>query len=331
MLHNHNTNNLLLRLIETWFHAGQTDLISCYWIYVTNVRPGFKTDFLLGWGKRSCAVLKYRVAQKPGKQTELAEELGVDQKTVWNHLKQLDYVHKKPRQDPHELTEAQAAKQVEICRQLLNNPLDNRFWKRIVTWDEKWVNHDRSKRWVPIGQTPPSVPKQNQFGKKIMICVWCNLEGILHFELVPNGRIRHQRSTLPRATWSSLRCAQLKSTQVLFVENALCFNRDNAKPHTARPKDQQQVWRIARCRSSAASSRRVQTLLHLTTVSSDQCSTLSKVADLSHSIKLKKHVKNFSIQSRRSATLTKSEACRSLAEGRGQWWSLFSRIVVVFE
>ena len=122
---------------------------------------------------------------------ELAEELGVDHKTVWNHLKQLGFVHKKPRQDPHELTEAQAAKRVEICRQLLNNPLDDRFWKRIVTSDEKWVylvNHDRSKRWVPKGQTPPSVPKQNQFGKKIMICVWWNFEGILHFELVPNGR-----------------------------------------------------------------------------------------------------------------------------------------------
>ena len=38
---------------------------------------------------------------------ELATELGVDQKTVWNHLQQLDFVHKKPRQDPHELTEAQ--------------------------------------------------------------------------------------------------------------------------------------------------------------------------------------------------------------------------------
>ncbi len=58
---------------------------------------------------------------------ELAEELGVDHKTVWNHLKQLGFVHKKPRQDPHELTEAQAAKRVELCRQLLNNSLDDRF------------------------------------------------------------------------------------------------------------------------------------------------------------------------------------------------------------
>ena len=166
---------------------------------------------------------------------ELAEELGVDQKTVWNHLKQLDYVHKKPRQDPHELTEAQAAKRVEICRQLLNNPLDDHFWKKIVTSDEKWVylvNHDRSKRWVLKGQTPPSVPKQNQFERKIMICVWWNFEGILHFELAPNGR----------AINVELYCEQLDRVYDALVEKhpslvrrkRALFQQGNTKPHTAR-------------------------------------------------------------------------------------------------
>lgn len=169
---------------------------------------------------------------------ELAAELGVDHKTVWNHLRQLDFVHKKPRQDPHELTEAQAAKRVEICRQLLNNPLDDRFWKRIVTSDEKWVylvNHDRSKRWVQKGQTPPSVPKQNQFGRKIMICVWWNFEGILHFELVPNGR----------AINAELYCEQLDRVYDALVEKypslvrrkRALFQHDNATPHPAYSPD----------------------------------------------------------------------------------------------
>ncbi|XP_029635077.1 histone-lysine N-methyltransferase SETMAR-like [Octopus sinensis] len=70
---------------------------------------------------------------------ELADELGVGKSTIHRHLRQLDFVHKKPRQDPHELTEAQANRRVEICRQLLSNPLDDWFWKRIVTSDEKWV------------------------------------------------------------------------------------------------------------------------------------------------------------------------------------------------
>jgi histone-lysine N-methyltransferase SETMAR len=166
---------------------------------------------------------------------ELAAELGVSHTTVLTHLHQLDFVHKKPRQDPHELTEAQANKRVEICRQLLQNPLNDRFWKRIVTSDEKWVflvNHDRSKRWTPKGQTPPSVPRQNRFGKKVMICVWWNFEGILHFELVPNGKSIN----------ADLYCEQLdrvydklaeKYPELVRRKRAL-FQQDNAKPHTAK-------------------------------------------------------------------------------------------------
>ena len=95
----------------------------------------------------------------------------------------MDFVHKKPRQDPYELTEAQAKRRVvEVCRQLLENLLDDQFWKRIVTSDEKWVylvNHNRQKQ---------RVPRQDRFSKKVMICVWWNFEGVLHFEPVPNGR-----------------------------------------------------------------------------------------------------------------------------------------------
>ncbi|CAF3604311.1 unnamed protein product [Rotaria socialis] len=122
---------------------------------------------------------------------ELASILGASShQTVLNLLHQMDFVHKKPRQDPYELTEAQAKHHVEVCRQLLENPLDDRFSKPIVTSDEKWVylvNHNRQKRWVPRGQNPPSVPRQNRFGKKVMICVWWNFEAVLHLELVPDG------------------------------------------------------------------------------------------------------------------------------------------------
>lgn len=167
---------------------------------------------------------------------ELMSLLGVSShQTVLNHLHQMDFVHKKPRQDPHELTEAQAKRRVEVCRQLLENPLDDRFWKRIVTSDEKWVylvNHNRQKRWVPRGQNPPSVPRQDHFGTKVMICVWWNFEGVLHFELVPNGR----------AVNAELYCQQLdrvydklkEKYPVLFRRERALFQQDNAKPHTAK-------------------------------------------------------------------------------------------------
>lgn len=68
---------------------------------------------------------------------DLAAELGISQRSVVYKLHQFQFVHKKPRQHPHVIAEAQAGKRVEVCRQLLNNPLNDLFWQRIVTSDEK--------------------------------------------------------------------------------------------------------------------------------------------------------------------------------------------------
>ncbi len=50
------------------------------------------------------------------------------------------------------------------------------------------VNRGRSKLWVPGDQNPPPVARQDRFGKKVMLCVWWNVDGVVHFELVPDGR-----------------------------------------------------------------------------------------------------------------------------------------------
>lgn len=136
--------------------------------------------------------LRAALEDEPSSSTrDLADEFGVCQTTIVDSLHKFGFVHKKPRQDPHELTEAEAMRRVEVCRQLLDNPLDDRFWKRIVTCDEKWVflvNHDRSRRWVPRDQSPSPVVRQDHFGKKVMLCVWWNVDGVVHFELIPDGR-----------------------------------------------------------------------------------------------------------------------------------------------
>ena len=49
-------------------------------------------------------------------------------------------------------------------------------------------NPTNRKQWVQQGQAAQAQVRQDRFGKKIMLCVWWNYEGILHFELVPEGR-----------------------------------------------------------------------------------------------------------------------------------------------
>ena len=120
----------------------------------------------------------------------LASELGTSKSTISCHLKSLGVRQIRPKQDPHDLTPQQAQRRLELCTKLLENPTDDRFWKRIVTGDEKWIffkNPDKEKQWVVPGGSAQSVVRQDRYGAKVMLCVWWNFEGIVHFELLRPG------------------------------------------------------------------------------------------------------------------------------------------------
>ena len=91
---------------------------------------------------------------------KLSAILGPSKGTMNRNLNQLGLVLKSPIQEPHELTDAQAQNEVKICQQLLSNPLDNRFWKRIFTDDEKLkflCYPSRKKQWVPRCEQAQSI------------------------------------------------------------------------------------------------------------------------------------------------------------------------------
>ena len=80
------------------------------------------------------------VARDPHSTTrELCVQFQASSSTISRHLRSNDVQHKQPRQDPHELSEPQAQQRIDTCKMLLQNPLDDRFWKRIITSDEKWI------------------------------------------------------------------------------------------------------------------------------------------------------------------------------------------------
>ena len=69
--------------------------------------------------------------------------------------------------------------------------MDGRFIRRIVTCDEKWVyyrNPDASKQCLGTRQPAKVMVKKNRFGPKVMLCVWWNFEGAIHWEFAPNRR-----------------------------------------------------------------------------------------------------------------------------------------------
>jgi histone-lysine N-methyltransferase SETMAR len=107
------------------------------------------------------------------------------------------------------------------------------FINRIVTGGEKWVlyvNKERKRQWLSPGQRPVLTAKPGLHPKKVMLCVWWDIKGVVHYEVLePNQTIT-----------AELYCEQLDClNQVLVSKRPALVNRkgvtlqhDNARPHT---------------------------------------------------------------------------------------------------
>lgn len=179
--------------------------------------------------------LREAVNANPGTSTRrLSDELGVSHMTAARHLHRIGKVHRSCRVVPHDLSAAQAQRRVEACIQLRTNPNDERFLKRIVTGDEKWVyyrNPDMRKQWLDPGQPANPVVKQKSFERKVMLCVWWNFEGVVHFELVPEGLAIN--AELYSQQLERMYAALGERYPALVNRKRVLLQQDNARPHTA--------------------------------------------------------------------------------------------------
>ena len=102
--------------------------------------------------------------RKSAKNTRrLLEELGVSKDTIHYQFKTFGQTYRSCRSVPHELTSQQAQRRVDICRQLFDNAMDDRFIRRIVPCEEKWVYYcipDASKQWFGPRQSAKDIVKK---------------------------------------------------------------------------------------------------------------------------------------------------------------------------
>lgn len=200
------------------------------------------------------AVLRAHVTKYPYASTrEMSSALGTSKNTINRHLHQLNFSNKTPRLHPHDLTAAQAQNRVDICKQLLENPCDDRFWRRIITGDEKWIiflrNPDKRRQWVPEGKKAKPVVRQVRFCQKVMLSVWWNFEGVVHFELIKDGRAVNgdlYSQQLDRV-YEVLKC------RYPGLINRKLLQHDNAPAHRAR-LTQDKIRDVERDRSFASPS-----------------------------------------------------------------------------
>jgi len=103
---------------------------------------------------------------------EIARELGIDHKTVLNHLHKVRYKKKLDVWIPHELNVRNMMDRINICDTLLKRNEIEPFLKRMITGDEKWITYDNSTRkrsWIKKGEKAQAIAKP---GLRKVICVW---------------------------------------------------------------------------------------------------------------------------------------------------------------
>ena len=165
----------------------------------------------------------------------LAEIHGASHMTMHRKLISMGKVNKKCREVPHSLTDEQAERRLMVCKQLLESPFDERFIKRIVTCDEKWIffnNPDRGRQWLSPGQSAESVVRQGRYDRKVMLCVWWNYKGLVHFELLKEGQTINSSLYSEQLERMLDRLEDLEPA--LVNRKRVLLQQDNAPAHTAK-------------------------------------------------------------------------------------------------
>lgn len=163
---------------------------------------------------------------------EIAAQLGVSQSTIVARLRSIGKVCKLDKWVPHQLSDFDRQRRAEAATSLLSFRRTTGWLDSIVTGDEKWVlyvNEKRRRSWVDADSQPQQQPKPGLHPRKVMLCVWWDVRGVVYYELLPRN------TTITAEVY----CTQLqkvaeKHKQLRPGHGRVRFLHDNARPHTAK-------------------------------------------------------------------------------------------------
>lgn len=179
---------------------------------------------------------------------ELAAQLDTTEATIDRHLWELGKVHKFGSWVPHELSENDKLQRFTTCTSLLSRQNREPFLERLVTGDEKWalyVNVRHKRQWLDPGEKPQSEVKADMHPKKVLLCIWWDVHGIIYYEFLDNNT----------TVTAELYCQQLERVQESLIKNrpalvnrsGVILLHDNARPHVSkmtRKKIQELGWEV---------------------------------------------------------------------------------------
>ena len=141
---------------------------------------------------------------------------------------------------------------------LIRNEIEP-FLKRVLTGDKK--NGSRTiigRSWIRDGEPSQTFAKRGLTPNKVMLCLRCDLKGIVHHELLPVGQTIGSQVYCGQQEW--LRKAVERKQPELNNRKGVVFHHENARPHTSlmtRQKLRELVWEILFHRWHHRSSRKM--------------------------------------------------------------------------
>nr|KAF6311923.1 hypothetical protein mPipKuh1_009110 [Pipistrellus kuhlii] len=111
------------------------------------------------------------------------------------------------------------------------------FLHQIMTGDEKWIyfeNPKHRKTWVDPCQLSTSTARPNCFGKKTMLCVWWDQEGVVYHELLKPGETvntDHYQQQIINLNHALI----IKQPEWVRRHSKVILLHDDAPSHTSKP------------------------------------------------------------------------------------------------
>ena len=122
------------------------------------------------------------------------------------------------------------------------------FLRQIVMGNEKWIlynNVERKRSWGKRNEPPPTTPKAGLHPKKVMLCIWWDWEGVLHYELLPENQTINSNKYCSQV--DQLKAALDEKRPDLVNRKRIIFHQDNAILHVSlmtRQKLLQLGWEV---------------------------------------------------------------------------------------
>ena len=139
---------------------------------------------------------------------------------------------------PCVLTEDQKATRVNISQELLDRvSVDENFLKTIVTGDETWVyGYDietkaQSSQWVGQGSPRPKKAQMSRSNMKVMMVVFFDWQGVIHYEFVPRDQTVNKEFYL--TVLKRLREAICRKRPQLWTNQSWVLHHNNAPAHSS--------------------------------------------------------------------------------------------------